>query len=103
MNGIHDVGGMHGMGPIVREDNEPVFHHDWERRVFALMISAFAGGQYNVDEVRHAIERMDPAYYLASNYYEHWLHAMETLLVEKGLLSPAELEAKLNQLAQERS
>lgn len=103
MNGIHDMGGMHGMGPIVREDNEPVFHHDWERRVFALMISTFAGGQFNVDEVRHAVERMDPAHYLASSYYEHWLHAMETLLVEKGLLSPAELEAKLNQLVQERS
>ena len=55
------------MGPIVREDNEPVFHHDWERRVFALMISTFAGGQYSVDEVRHAIERMDPAHYLASS------------------------------------
>ena len=103
MNGIHDVGGMHGMGPIVREDNEPVFHHDWERRVFALMISTFAGGQFNVDEVRHAIERMDPTHYLASSYYEHWLHAMETLLVEKGLLSQVELEAKLNQLVQERS
>jgi nitrile hydratase len=67
------------------------------------MISAFAGGQYNVDEVRHAIECMDPAHYLASSYYEHWLHAMETLFVEKGLFSQMELEAKLNQLAQECS
>jgi len=36
MNGIHDMGGMHGMGPIQQERNEPVFHHLWEKRVFAL-------------------------------------------------------------------
>jgi nitrile hydratase beta subunit len=99
MNGIHDLGGMHGIGPIVREENEPVFHHDWERRMFALFISTFAGGHFNVDEFRHAIERMDPAHYLESSYYEHWLHAVETLLVEKGVISKAELEARVNQLA----
>lgn len=103
MNGVHDLGGMHGMGPIVREDNEPVFHHDWERRVFALFFSIFAGGHYNVDEFRHAIERMDPVQYLSSSYYEHWLHALETLLVENGAILPAELEAKIAQLAQEAS
>ena len=72
MNGIHDLGGMHGMGPIRPEANEPVFHEDWERRVFGVMIATFAGGQFNVDEFRHAIERMDPAHYLESSYYEHW-------------------------------
>jgi len=103
MNGVHDLGGMHGMGPIVREDNEPVFHHGWERRVFALFFSIFAGGHYNVDEFRHAIERMDPVQYLSSSYYEHWLHALETLLVENRAILPAELEAKIAQLAQEAS
>ncbi len=61
MNGIHDLGGMDGMGPVEREEDEPIFHEVWEKRVFAMQ---FADSEYNVDEFRHAIERMDPAYYL---------------------------------------
>ncbi len=99
MNGIHDLGGMHGIGRIVREKDEPVFHADWERRMFGLFIAAFAGGHYNVDEFRHAIERMDPAEYLTSSYYEHWLHSLETLLVEKGVIKKDELDAKRAALA----
>ena len=99
MNGIHDLGGMHGIGRIVREKDEPVFHADWERRMFGLFIAAFAGGHYNVDEFRHAIERMDPAEYLTSSYYEHWLHSLETLLVEKGVVKKEELDAKRAALA----
>jgi len=102
VNGIHDLGGMHGNGPVEIEPDEPVFHHDWERRTFALFIATSALG-LNVDEFRHAIERMDPAEYLRSSYYEHWLHAEETLLVEKGLVSAAELEARRAELAREQS
>jgi nitrile hydratase beta subunit len=101
MNGIHDLGGMHGLGPIRPEPDEPVFHEDWERRMFGLMIATFAGGQFNVDEFRHAIERMDPAHYLGSSYYEHWLTAVETLLVEKGVVSEDELAARKDELARE--
>jgi nitrile hydratase len=101
MNGIHDLGGMHGLGPINPEPNEPVFHEPWERRVFALFMTTFAGGHFNVDEFRHAIERMQPAEYLQSSYYEHWLHAVETLLAEKGVITPAELQARMTQLEKE--
>jgi nitrile hydratase len=93
MNGIHDLGGMHGHGPVAPEADEPVFHAPWERRAFAVMLAVFASGLYNVDEFRHAIERMDPADYLRSSYYEHWLHALETLLVEKGAIGASELSA----------
>lgn len=99
MNGMHDLGGMHGMGPINPEANEPVFHADWERRVFGLFVTAFAGGHFNVDEFRHGIERMAPAHYLESSYYEHWLHAIETLLIEKGAISRQELDAREAKLA----
>lgn len=99
MNGIHDLGGMHGMGPVAPEANEPVFHEEWERRMFGLMIATFAGGHYNVDEFRHGIERMDPAEYLESSYYEHWLHTVERLLVEKGVITREELDAKEAALA----
>src|SRR5271167_1252275 len=64
MNGIHDLGGMHGFGPIRPEPDEPVFHHDWERRVFGVMMAAFGGGHFNVDQFRHAIERMGAPDYL---------------------------------------
>jgi nitrile hydratase len=65
------------------------------------MIATFAGGQFNVDEFRHAIERMEPKHYLESSYYEHWLTAVETLLLEKGALSRAELERRRAELAKE--
>ncbi|WP_275576012.1 SH3-like domain-containing protein [Pseudomonas syringae] len=61
MNGIHDLGGMHGFGPVLTEEHEPIFHHDWERRVFPLFASLFVGGYFNVDEFRHAIESMETA------------------------------------------
>ena len=100
MNGVHDLGGMHSMGPINPEVNEPVFHEDWERRVFGVMMATF-GSQYNVDEFRHAIEPLQPAEYLSSSYYEHWLHAVETLLMERGVIKPEELAAKWRAVAKE--
>ncbi len=99
MNGIHDLGGMHGHGGVQREPNEPNFHAPWETRVFGLLFTVFAGGHCNVDEFRHAIERMAPADYLTTSYYEHWLHAFETILVEKGVIKQSELEAKWAALA----
>jgi len=94
MNGIHDMGGMDGFGPVVKEQNEPVFHADWERRLYGMMSSAiFRIPGMTVDEFRHAIERIPPARYLASSYYERWLAAAEELLVEHGVVTRAELLA----------
>jgi len=100
MNGIHDMGGMQCMGPIDREENEPVFHEDWEGRVLGILFSTFVAGHYNVDMFRHAIERMGPAEYLETSYYEHWLHACEILLVERGVLTEAEIKEKIASLRQ---
>ncbi|HLW69124.1 MAG TPA: nitrile hydratase subunit beta [Candidatus Binataceae bacterium] len=96
MNGVHDLGGMHGFGPVIAEPNEPVFHADWERRTFALALATMGGGHANVDEFRRVIERMEPAHYLASSYYEHWLHALESILTEKGVLRDGEIDAAIN-------
>ena len=101
MNGIHDLGGMHGLGPIVPEPNEPVFHHEWQRRVFGMFLPLCATGTFNVDQLRYAIERMGAPAYLNTTYYEHWLFAYETLLVEKGVLTSAELAARRQQIAAE--
>ena len=94
MNGVHDLGGMHGFGPINPDRNEPVFHHEWERRVFGMMIAVLGTGSFGVDEFRHAVERLPPALYLNTTYYEHWLLTLEKLLGEHGILSENELTTK---------
>jgi nitrile hydratase len=85
VNGVHDLGGQHGHGPVVAEPNEPVFHERWEGRVYGLMRLARRCGLFNVDEMRRAIESMPPAEYLRAGYYERWLFALEQLLDEKGV------------------
>src|SRR5712692_4964325 len=87
---------MHGFGPVVRGENEPVFHADWEGRTAALMRSALTGRVFNIDEFRRTIERMPPVRYLTSTYYERWLYGLETLLLEKGVVTSAELEAAVS-------
>lgn len=98
MNGIHDLGGMDGFGPVTREPNEPVFHSPWERRVFGMLLATMAQRLYNLDEMRHAIERMSPTHYLGSSYYEHWLAGLERILAEKGRLSATEIETRVNEM-----
>src|SRR5258705_1120213 len=94
MDGVHDLGGMHGFGPVEREANEPVFHARWEAVVYAIMRASMSNGLYNLDEFRHGIERMDPAHYLRSGYYEHWLDGIARVLLEKGVVSAEELERR---------
>ncbi|GLQ04981.1 nitrile hydratase subunit beta [Sneathiella chinensis] len=95
MDGVHDMGGMHGMGPVDIEENEPVFHAEWEKRMFALNNAVSALGIRNIDESRHARERMTPAAYLASSYYEIWLDGLVRILTEKGVISDRELAGEI--------
>jgi nitrile hydratase subunit beta len=97
MNGIHDLGGMHGFGSIMPESNEPVFHHDWEKMAFAMGWVALTHGLFNLDEARHALEQMNPADYLSTSYYEHWLYFLEKNLINKGIVSREALDAKIQQ------
>ncbi|WCK55641.1 nitrile hydratase subunit beta [Aneurinibacillus sp. Ricciae_BoGa-3] len=94
MNGIHDVGGMDGLGEIIRVENEPYFYEDWERRAFGLMVGTTGQGLFNIDEFRHGIERMNPVDYLTSGYYSHWIATIATNLVEKGVLDAEELDTR---------
>ena len=96
MSRVHDVGGMQGFGPIEPDLDEAPFHADWEAHVFAMNRALIGAGIYNLDEFRDAIERMAPADYLASSYYERWLHAIRTLCVEKGVLTAEEVERALH-------
>jgi nitrile hydratase subunit beta len=91
MNGIHDMGGQHGMGPLEYEKDEPVFHAEWEARVYALTRAMRAWRKWNLDADRHALERMPPADYLRMSYYERWFHRLAGQLVEFGFVTQEEL------------
>lgn len=97
MDGIHDLGGMDGMGRIEREEDEPAFHADWEAAVFAMAYGT-EGGPYNPDEGRYVIEQMPPSYYLDSPYYEGWLYLLERKLTEEGIVDEDELREALARL-----
>ncbi|MBT3639397.1 MAG: nitrile hydratase subunit beta [Acidiferrobacteraceae bacterium] len=99
MSGGHDLGGLSGLGPIAPEpeSSEPVFHAEWEKRVFALTMASGFLRRWNLDESRHARERQHPADYLRNSYYENWLAGLQTLLVEKDLLSAKELATGASQ------
>jgi nitrile hydratase beta subunit len=90
MNGIHDMGGMHGMGPVVYQKDEPVFHQPWEGRVLALNLAARTG-KGNIDHSRHGIELLPPADYWRMSYYEKWLARLEGNLVRLGVVTEHEL------------
>jgi len=92
MDGIHDLGGRQGFGKVRHSPTAEAFHEDWEKRVNALYSLAVRLGIFNMDEYRHAIERMEPRHYLSAGYYERTLTSLATLCVEKGIVGREELE-----------
>lgn len=91
MNGPQDVGGRHGFGAVVPEDESIRFHADWEKRVLGVTLAAGALGYWNIDASRHARESLSPAIYYNASYYEIWLRALENLLQRAGEVSAEEL------------
>jgi nitrile hydratase subunit beta len=91
VNGIHDMGGMHGLGPILPEPNEPVFHEPWEARMFGLTQAMTYPEAFSIDRSRFLRERMPPAAYLTQSYYEHWYFACALTLLEAGMATIEEL------------
>jgi nitrile hydratase subunit beta len=91
VNSVHDMGGMHGLGPIEYEENEPVFHARWEARALALTLAMAAWGKWNIDVSRHARELIPGPEYLRMSYYEKWLAALVNLSMQHGLITEAEL------------
>ena len=93
MNGVHDMGGMHGFGKVSEEPNEPVFHADWEGRTFAMSMVMRTIGLWNIDMSRAEQEMLPGHVYLASSYYERWGRGLEQLLLKHGLVSKEEIAA----------
>ena len=93
MNGVHDMGGMEGLGAIQPEPNEPVFHERWEARMHALAFAIGAWRKWNIDASRHARERIPAVDYLRMTYYEKWLAALVEQMIAAGLVTRAEVES----------
>jgi len=93
MDGIHDMGGMHGFGKVEPEDNEPVFHALWEGRCLALNRAMGAIGAWTIDEGRAGIEQLPPDVYLSRSYYGKWALRLQNMAVARGLASADELAA----------
>jgi nitrile hydratase len=91
MDSIHDLGGMEGFGAIPVEENEPVFHADWEPRVMAMRMLMGFWRKWNIDAGRHSIETLPPADYLSFSYYEKWLASLVNLSVGAGLVTADEI------------
>ena len=91
MDGIHDLGGKHGFGQVVSQNydaQELAFKERWHASVFAMTRALRAhGATHNTDQFRHAVERIDPVCYLQDGYYGRWLGAVETLLIEAGVVT----------------
>jgi nitrile hydratase subunit beta len=90
-NSIHDMGGMHGFGPVVPEPNEPAFHEDWEKRVYALQRAMSATGLWTIDGGRASLENLAPLTYLAASYYKRWFLGLERRVVAHGLVGEDEI------------
>jgi nitrile hydratase subunit beta len=93
MNGVHDMGGEQGMGPIRYEKDEPVFHASWEGRVYAINRTLGAWGKWNLDASRHGVELIAPADYFRMSYYERWLERLINISIKAGLVTREEVES----------
>lgn len=99
MNGIHDMGGLHGSGPVKVDPNEPVFVTRWGSRVFCMTQVIDRLGVWNLDEHRHEIELMRPQDYLEWGYYGRWMFAMERILNRRNILTSAEINRRVDELS----
>jgi nitrile hydratase beta subunit len=98
VNGVHDMGGAHGFGPIENDPDEPLFHAAWEGRARAIVHLSMSRGYFNVDAFRYGIERMAPAEYLRAPYFERWITSGEYNLVQQGLVTTDEVDARVREL-----
>src|SRR5271169_5715191 len=98
MDGVHDMGGMHGFGRVVEPGSELPYHERWEPRVFAIQMLVGLEGLGAGPGGRPVREEMDPADYLAASYYERWLYSAEQRLLRKGTIAPGDVETMMGRL-----
>jgi nitrile hydratase subunit beta len=103
MNGVHDLGGMDGMGAVERDVDEPVFQAAWERTVFGIATAVLGQELMDSDQLRAGIERMPAVEYLTAPYYQRWLHSVQQHLLGTGILTADELAERLQRFRDDPS
>jgi nitrile hydratase len=98
MNGIHDMGGMHGFGAVVREEHEPVFHEPWEGRVWAMLRQLSTKYPPPPGAGRDIIEHIEAARYLSIGYYEKFLQVLAKRAVAEGIVTDGELDERMQEI-----
>jgi nitrile hydratase beta subunit len=93
MNGVHDMGGMHGMGAIKQDKDEPVFHATWEGRAYGVTRAMGAWRLWNLDATRFQRELIAPADYFRMSYYERWIAGLVELMLKTNLVTRTEIES----------
>jgi nitrile hydratase len=93
MNGVHDMGGMHGFGKVEPSRDEPPFHAGWEGRVLAMQRAMTFTGAWTIDMSRDAQERLPAQVYLSASYYQRWALGLERNALEQGLIDADEIAA----------
>ena len=99
MRKVHDRGGWTNKDPIDHDEHDM---EEWERQVDALHSVLGEKGLKNTDQLRRAIESLDIKTYESLAYYEKWTAAMEMLLVEQGVMTTEEIDAKMNSMQPEQ-
>ena len=92
---VHDRGGLPTDEPINQSDHQWA---DWEHMTNALVVALRTRDLMSVDELRRGIESIPPELYEVYSYYERWSASLETLIVEKGILTTDEIGAKVKEL-----
>lgn len=91
MDGIHDLGGRHGFGPVITNESDEPFHGPWEARLFGIVRSMSRAPDWSIDWFRHCRELIDPVDYLTRPYYDQWLQTYAAMLVNSGVATVEEL------------
>ena len=93
---VHDRGGWPDAGPISRAEHDLSL---WEKQTDAMLrvLGSPEKRIMRVDEMRRAIESIPPGQYEKLGYYERWITAVETILVEKGVLTREEIDRKVEE------
>jgi len=92
----HDMGGLPA-GPVERSEHDYAL---WEKRIDAMLVTLIQDKRLmRVDELRRGIESLAPDVYDRLSYYERWIASIAKVLVEKGVFSQAELDARIARIA----
>ncbi|MGI9657657.1 MAG: nitrile hydratase subunit beta [Gaiellaceae bacterium] len=95
----HDIGGVKGLGPVEIEQDEPVFHSEWERRVFGMTMATLGKGLYGVEKFRSGVEQIPVVPYMESSYYERWIATLEHNLISGGVVTEDEIDQRTAELS----